>query len=117
MFYQLIDVQLLVDFIENPQERVGVSIDDKLVSIFVLYHNHKLQIIPTIQSLLQQTHANMELIIVDDGSEEEGLRFLQKVSASIKDNPRIVNFELLLTNGEMSDFSYSSSSLAAASSV
>lgn len=93
--------QVLVDFLENPQERVRVSTVDKLVSIFAVFRDdNKRQIIPTIEAILGQTHTNIELFIINDGSEDK--EFFQKVVAfSRKGHSRAVGLELPLATEKM----------------
>ena len=49
-----------------------------LVSIITVYYNREQYIKESIQSLLEQTYKNTEIIIVDDGSNDETLNILNK---------------------------------------
>tara|TARA_B110000014_G_C19953229_1_gene493249 strand:- start:70 stop:834 length:765 start_codon:yes stop_codon:yes gene_type:complete len=57
-----------------------------LVSIIIPYYKKKLFIIKTINSVLKQSHKNLEIIIIYDDADLTDLKFLKKI---IKKNNRI----------------------------
>ncbi|QEY23507.1 glycosyltransferase family 2 protein [Neisseria animalis] len=52
-----------------------------LVSVMIPYYNCKAYIAETIESVEQQTHSNIEIIIIDDGSTQEHRDYLQNYLA------------------------------------
>jgi glycosyltransferase involved in cell wall biosynthesis len=54
-----------------------------LVSVIIPTYNGEQYILDAVNSALQQTHAPMEIIVVDDGSQEDILRILSPVSSCI----------------------------------
>ena len=57
---------------------------NKLISIGVLVYNHEKFIEQNIDSIINQTYKNIELIILDDGSTDESLNQLKKITKDIK---------------------------------
>lgn len=57
-----------------------------LVSVMIPYYNCKAYIAETVESVLQQSYPNLEIIIVDDGSSPEHAAYLQEFLA---DKPEI----------------------------
>ena len=51
---------------------------EPLVSIIVPSYNHEKFIGDTIKSLLNQTYRNFEIIVLDDGSDDESLRVIKE---------------------------------------
>ena len=51
---------------------------EPLVSIIVPSYNHEKFIGDAIESLLNQTYKNFEIIVVDDGSDDESLKIIKK---------------------------------------
>ena len=51
-----------------------------LVSVICLCHNHGKYILQAIQSVMQQTYTNIELIVVDDASEDNSQEIIKKAS-------------------------------------
>ena len=48
-----------------------------LVSVIIPAYNHERFVGPAIESVLQQSHANIELIVVDDGSTDATARVIR----------------------------------------
>lgn len=67
-----------------------------LVSIITPTYNSEKYITDTINSVLQQTYSNWELIIVDDGSTDETVAIVSKIA---KTNPKIKVFQLQHNSG------------------
>ena len=57
---------------------------NKLISIGVLVYNHEKFIKQNIDSIINQTYKNIELIILDDGSTDNSLKQLKKITKDIK---------------------------------
>ena len=69
------DYELLGRFFENikkikPKREQNVSNHFPLVSILVPAYNEENTIMPTIESLLEADYPNKEIIVIDDGSED-----------------------------------------------
>ena len=52
---------------------------DILVSIIIPSYNHALYIEQSIRSVLNQTHKNIELIVIDDGSTDESVKIINQI--------------------------------------
>ena len=69
--------------------------DTPLVSIVVPVYNAEKYIKQTIQSILDQTYSNIEIIIVDDGSTD----LTRKLAEEISENNSIVKVISKINNG------------------
>lgn len=69
----------MFDFIKNKNKEVR---NGKLLSIIIPSYNHEAYIGEAIQSALDQTYQNLELIIVDDGSKDNSLSVIRQVDDS-----------------------------------
>ena len=56
----------------------------KLVSVIILSYNHVGFIENTIRSILNQSYKNIEIIVIDDGSTDDSVVFLQKLRKEIE---------------------------------
>lgn len=65
---------------------VNPDVSDLLVSVIMPTRNRQNEIGNAIQSVLKQTHGNLELIIIDDGSSDDTVRQVEEVTAS---EPRV----------------------------
>lgn len=65
--------------------------DQPLVSVVIPCYNHEKFVQDCIQSVIDQTYANIELIIIDDGSSDHSVEKIQDMVDSCKE--RFVNFE------------------------
>ena len=57
--------------------------NDKVTIVIPVYNSEKF-LIPTIESALNQSYQNLEIIAVDDGSTDNSLEILQKYENKIK---------------------------------
>ncbi len=57
--------------------------NDKVTIVIPVYNSEKF-LIPTIESALNQSYQNLEIIVVDDGSVDNSLQILQKYKEKIK---------------------------------
>ena len=64
--------------------------DKPLVSLLVANYNNAKYIIDTLQSAVSQTYANIEIIVVDDASEDYSIQIIQEFI----DNHREFRIEL-----------------------
>ena len=62
-----------------------------LISIIVTYYNKKKYIKKTINSLINQTYKNYQLIFVFDNQDKEDLFFIKKILKKIKNKKIIIN--------------------------
>lgn len=59
--------------------------NNPLVSVICLCYNHELFVMDALQSVINQTYANIELIIVDDCSTDSSV---EKIKQWVKENPK-----------------------------
>ena len=52
------------------------------ISVIIPCYNHQDYILEAVNSVLNQTHKNLELIIIDDGSSDHSLKILKKIDDS-----------------------------------
>jgi len=57
-----------------------------LVTVICLCYNHQDYVIETLQSVLNQSYSNIEIIIVDDKSSDDSVSL---ISDFLKDHPQI----------------------------
>lgn len=87
----------LMDHLAKYLEYVADCEDEPLISIIYPIHNYEEHILDSISSVLNQTYKNFELLVIDDGSEDNTLNLLK----SVKDE-RIT----VLSNEEPKGLSY-----------
>ena len=66
---------------------------EPLVSIVIPCYNHEKYIEESIQSAIEQTYANIELIVIDDGSHDQSVALIEKMRE--KCESRFVNFKFI----------------------
>ena len=71
----------MFNFLKKERKEKIVT-DGKLLSIVIPSYNHELYIGEAIQSVIDQTYHNLELIIVDDGSKDKSLEVIRKFKDS-----------------------------------
>ncbi len=79
-----------------------------LVTIIIPSYNHEKYIVEAVNSVLSQTYKNIELIVIDDGSEDNSVNILQKIKDPrlrliVQKNmgaPNAINKGLELAKGE-----------------
>ena len=54
---------------------------DKLVSVIIPAYNHENYVKKTIQSILNQTYKNIEIIILDDGSKDDTYKQIKELES------------------------------------
>ena len=64
---------------------MGINNKDFLVSICMLCYNHEKYLLESIESVLSQNYSNIEVIILDDGSNDNSTAILEK----FQNNPKI----------------------------
>lgn len=62
-----------------------MSINEPLVSVIIPSYNHEKYISDCIDSIVNQTYKNIQLIIIDDGSTDNSPSIINKKVVSIKD--------------------------------
>ena len=60
-----------------------IEYDNPLVSVIVPSYNHALYIEKCIRSIISQTYKNIQLIVIDDGSKDNSVEILSKLSIVI----------------------------------
>ncbi len=68
----------------NNDDVVGDNNDAARVSVVVPSHNHARFIAQTLRSIIRQTHAPAELLVIDDGSSDDSPRIIEQ---ALKDCP------------------------------
>lgn len=63
-----------------------------LVSVLVPSYNHSEFVTETLQSLCAQTYKNIELIIIDDGSNDNSVKIIEKCIPKVIENTKSVQF-------------------------
>lgn len=63
-----------------------IAVDELLVTVLVPVWNEEKHIRESVKSVLEQTHDNLELFLIDDGSDDETLEIIQSLASS---DPRI----------------------------
>jgi len=72
-----VEKKFLAEIFKIYNRNLG-SYDDRMVSVIMPTFNRRKIIIHAIESVLQQTHKNFELIIVDDGSTDDTYKSVKK---------------------------------------
>lgn len=65
------------------------SMDPPLVSIIMPSYNHAQYVREALRSVAEQTYPNIELIIIDDGSQDETPRLIKEALAELKRDMRV----------------------------
>lgn len=88
---RMIMMAVLAALQKRKDSRVTYSLPSNLplVSIIVPAYNEEVNIVRTIESLLNQDYPNFDIIVVDDGSKDSTY---EKVSSSFKDYPKVKIF-------------------------
>mgnify|MGYP001040996471 CR=1 FL=1 len=61
------------------------------VSVIITYYKKKTYILKTINSILNQTYKNIEVIFVYDDSNQEDLKYIKKILNKFKKKKLIIN--------------------------
>ena len=71
---------------------------DTLVSIVIVHHNRGAVLHDTILGVLSQTHPAIELVIIDDGSDDEhAIAYLQHAAKALQTCKRLRRFQLIMS--------------------
>lgn len=68
---------ILCGFIDLVKERFGLKTDKELVTIIVPVYNSERYLPQCIENLMIQTYENLEIILIDDGSQDYSLRICE----------------------------------------
>jgi len=85
--------------VSDPNSKQKLS-NQPLVSICIPTYNAKKTVVQTVQSILNQTYKNLEIIIVDNASTDNTLDLLQKFK-----DPRIKIYKNIKNIGAEKNFS------------
>lgn len=83
--------------LKNTMNRIVIEKPDVKVSVIIPSYNHHKFIDKAIQSVLNQTYSNFELIIVDDASKDNSIEIIEKYN-----DPRIKKYYLKENIGAVS---------------
>jgi glycosyltransferase involved in cell wall biosynthesis len=72
-----------------------------LVSVICLCYNHERFVLEAIESVLNQTYSNIQLIVVDDYSEDGSIKIIQQL---VERNPQITFLQLIKNSGNCAAF-------------
>ena len=67
--------------------------DEKLISIIVSAYNNEKHIVGTLESIIAQDYKNLEIIFVNDGSDDGTLKIAEEILGSSARNFKIINQE------------------------
>ena len=88
-----------------------MNTDTPLVSVLIPSYNHQLYVIKCIQSVLNQSYKNIELIVIDDGSLDESPKLIDEFNSTLQNKfkfiiqrnhglPSTINYFLSLIKGK-----------------
>ncbi|MBI3312626.1 MAG: glycosyltransferase [Candidatus Omnitrophica bacterium] len=73
----------------RPKADEAISLSQSLVSVIMLSYNYEKYLDQAIQSVLNQTYSNFELIIMDDGSRDHSLEILERYQKTYPEKIKI----------------------------
>lgn len=77
----------LINYRRQKKERLSpLGVFNQKVNVIVPAYNEEVNSARTVQSLLNQDYANLEVLFVDDGSKDDTLK---NITAAFGDNPRV----------------------------
>lgn len=80
-----------MQFVTSKLERnEDIHMEESLVSVIITNYNYAHYLPEAIQSVLNQTYQNFEIIIVDDGSKDESVAVLEKYEAEYPTKIQVV---------------------------
>ena len=65
-------------------------IDTKLITVLMTVYNNASTLLESLNSIKNQTYKNWELVIIDDGSNDDSLKIIKKFSSSINKKVKII---------------------------